>query len=181
VSKISLYSREAGVRNVPVPVGEYPGFWLPWICDILHDIRPGREKLPSSLQQCIDVGLLGRIEKTEFVRAAVEEEADLTELRQPPTTRTWFGISLMGFSYIIGWPAIALLGFVSIGIQEPWLVAVGGPLLYGLSHLVFLLGMVLAGTQYTLPFLRWAARRAVEKWGRDGPRKTASSSVSEKS
>jgi len=68
----------------------------------------------------------------------------------------------------LAWPAIALLGYVSFRIEEPWLVAVGGPLLYGLSHLVFLLGMVLAGTQYTRPFLRWAARRAVERWGRPG-------------
>jgi hypothetical protein len=127
------------------------------------------------------MALLGKIEKTEFVRAAVEEKADLADLRQRPNARTWFGIFLMGFSYIIGWPAIALLGFVSIRIQELWLVAVGGPLLYGLSHLVFLLGMVLAGTQYTRPFLRWAARRAVEKWGREGSRKTVSTNVSEKS
>jgi hypothetical protein len=125
------------------------------------------------------MGLFGRIEKTEFVKTAVEEKADLSELRQRPTPRTWFGIFFMGFSYIIGWPAIALLGFVSIRIEEPWLLAVGGPLLYGLSHLVFLLGMVLAGTQYTMPFMRWAARRAVEKWGRAGSRKAASPQVSE--
>lgn len=114
------------------------------------------------------MGFLQRFRQSRFVQSAVEERADLSELRQRPTVRTWFGIFFMGFSYIIGWPAIALLGYVSVRIGKPWLVAVGGPLLYGLSHLVFLLGMVLAGTQYTRPFLRWAARSAVEKWGGKG-------------
>ena len=112
--------------------------------------------------------LLGRIARTEFVRSAVLDKANLSELKQRPTARTWFGIFLMGFSYIIGWPAIVALGFVSVHVQRPWLLAVGGPVLYGLSHLVFFLGMVLAGTQYIRPFLRWAARRAVEKSGKVG-------------
>ncbi len=116
--------------------------------------------------------LLGKIARTEFVRSAMQDKANLSELKQRPTARTCIGISLMGFSYIIGWPAIVALGFVSVQVQEPWLVAIGGPLLYGLSHLVFALGMVLAGTQYTRPFLRWAARRAVEKWGNAGLQET---------
>jgi len=120
------------------------------------------------------MGFLQRFQRSRFVQSAVEEHADLSELRQRPTVRTWFGIFFMGFSYIIGWPAIALLGYVSVRIGRPWLVAVGGPLLYGLSHLVFLLGMVLAGTQYTRPFLRWAARRAVERWGTERSRKPVS-------
>jgi len=111
------------------------------------------------------MGLIRRIEKTRFAQVAVEDRATLDELKQRPTIRTWFGIFFMAASYIIGWPAIALLGYVSIRVGNPWLLAVGGPALYGLSHLVFFLGMVLAGTQYTRPFLRWAARRAVEKWG----------------
>jgi len=44
------------------------------------------------------------------------------------------------------------------------LIAIGGPLVYGFSHLVFLLGMYLAGYNYTKIFLRWATRVAVEKW-----------------
>jgi len=114
------------------------------------------------------MSVLGKIARTEFVRSAVLDKADLSGLKQRPTARTWVGIFCMGFSYLIGWPAIVALGFVSFHVQRPWLVAVGGPLLYGLSHLVFLLGMVLAGTQYTRPFVRWAARRVVEKWGNVG-------------
>jgi hypothetical protein len=113
----------------------------------------------------MNMGFLGRIQRSKFVQTAVSEKADLSDIRQSPTLRTWFGIFFMGFSYVIGWPAITALGYVSYRMEKPWWIAVGGPLLYGLSHLVFLLGMILAGTQYTKPFLRWASRRAVEKWG----------------
>lgn len=154
-----------------------PGFWPLPVCGILTSRRTAKRTHSPAVDE--SMGLLGRIEKTEFVRAAVEQGADLSELKQRPTPRTWFGIFFMGFSYLIGWPAIALLGFVSIRMGEPWWVAVGGPALYGLSHLVFLLGMVLAGTQYTRPFLRWAARRAVEKWGTAGPRESARAPVDE--
>jgi hypothetical protein len=118
------------------------------------------------------MNLLGKIARTEFVRSAVLDKADQSELKQRPTARTWVGIFFMGFSYIIGWPAIVALGFVSVHVQKPWLVAVGGPLLYGLSHFVFFLGMVLAGTQYIRPFLRWAARRAMGKRGNVGLQET---------
>jgi hypothetical protein len=42
-------------------------------------------------------------------------------------------------------------------------VIVGGPLTYGLSHLVFLLGMYLCGAVYSLIFLRWLTRVSMEK------------------
>ena len=44
-----------------------------------------------------------------------------------------------------------------------WVVGVGGPFAYGLSHLVFLLGMYLSGSFYALIFLRWFTRVAMEK------------------
>jgi len=40
---------------------------------------------------------------------------------------------------------------------------VGGPLTYGLSHLVFLVGMYLSGATYSLIFLRWLTRVTMEK------------------
>ena len=80
--------------------------------------------------------------------------------------RIILGVSAIGISYIIGWPAVAFLGTLSIYFQEPLIVAIGGPVTYGLSHLVFLLGMYLAGAKYTRIFLRWAARALVEKFSK---------------
>lgn len=108
--------------------------------------------------------ILRRIAKTDFVRRAIEERADLSAFKERPTGRIIFGISAMGFSYIIGWPAVSLLGAISIYLNKPLIVIIGGPLTYGLSHLVFILGMYLAGAKYTRIFMRWAARVTIEKF-----------------
>ncbi len=107
--------------------------------------------------------ILTKIAGTHFVRTAMEEQADLSAFRQRPSPRMIVGISAIGISYIIGWPAVGLLGVVSIHLREPLIVAIGGPMTYGLSHLVFIAGMYLAGAQYAKVFFRWATRVAVEK------------------
>jgi hypothetical protein len=109
------------------------------------------------------MNFIKRIAETEYVRGAIEEKADLSAFKKKPSMRVLLGISIIGFSYIIGWPAISALGTLSIYMKEPLLFAIGGPLLYGFSHLVFLIGMYLAGVQYTKIFLRWATRIAMEK------------------
>jgi hypothetical protein len=107
--------------------------------------------------------VLIKIAGTRFVRTAMEDQADLSAFRQRPTPRMMVGISAIGISYIIGWPAVGLLGMVSLHLQEPLIVAIGGPVTYGLSHLAFILGMYLAGAEYARVFFRWATRVAVEK------------------
>jgi len=74
------------------------------------------------------------------------------------------GIFLITFSYVIAWPAIGALGTLSVYMEKPLILIIGGPLTYVLSHLVFMLGMVLAGADYTKIFLRWATRITVEKY-----------------
>ena len=110
------------------------------------------------------MSLIKRISETEYVRSAIEDKADLSAFKEKPSIRVIVGVSAICFSYIIGWPAIGALGALAIYLNRPLLIAIGGPLLYGLSHLVFLLGMYLAGYNYTKIFLRWATRVAVEKW-----------------
>ena len=110
------------------------------------------------------MSIIKRICETGYVRSAINDKADLSAFKEKPSIRTILGVSAIGFSYIIGWPAISALGALAVYLNRPWLIVIGGPLLYGLSHLVFLLGMYLAGANYTKIFLRWATRMAVEKW-----------------
>jgi len=112
------------------------------------------------------MSIIKRISETQYVRSAIADKADLSAFKEKPSIRVIAGVSAIGFSYIIGWPAISVLGAFALYIERPWLIAIGGPLLYGLSHLVFLLGMYLAGYDYTKIFLRWATRVVVEKWMR---------------
>jgi hypothetical protein len=107
--------------------------------------------------------LVQRIAATTYVQRAIEDQADLSAFRQRPTLRVITGVGAIMFSYVIGWPLITALGVVSIRLNQPLVVAVGGPVAYGLSHLVFLLGMYLAGAEYSMIFLRWATRVAIVK------------------
>ena len=100
---------------------------------------------------------------TRFVRAAVAERADLSPFRVKPTPTILAGVFLIAFSFLLGWPAVAALGLLSLRMQTPWIVAVGGPLVYGLSHRVFLAGMYLSGATYSLIFCRWLARVIIER------------------
>ena len=108
-------------------------------------------------------GMVARWAATRFVREALAEKADLKAMRAKPTPRECIGLGLVGFSYIIGWPAVGLLAWISYHLQEPMIVVVGGPATYGLSHLVFMVGSYFAGVRYVQILLRWATRRLAER------------------
>jgi peptidoglycan/xylan/chitin deacetylase (PgdA/CDA1 family) len=114
-------------------------------------------------------GMVGRLAATRFAREALADKADLKAMRAKPTPRMWMGLGLMGFSYIIGWPAVGLLAWISYCLREPLIVVVGGPATYGLSYLVFLAGFYLAGVHYAQILLRWATRRLVERMLGEAP------------
>jgi len=107
--------------------------------------------------------ILEKAASTRFVQKAIADKADLSPFKERPSPRAMVGIVAIGISYIIGWPAVALLGVISIHLGKPMIAIIGGPLAYGLSHLVFILGMYLAGADYTRVFFRWATRKTMEK------------------
>lgn len=114
------------------------------------------------MTQLIRKGIL-KLGTSDYVRSAIEEQADLSDFKAKPTPIVLAGVFCIGFSYVIGWPAVAALGLLSVKLHNPWIVAIGGPLTYGLSHLVFMLGMFLSGAKYSLIFLRWLTRVTMEK------------------
>ncbi len=104
-----------------------------------------------------------RIAKTKFAGRDINDDADLSAFKEKPTGQHFLGIFLMCCSYIIGWPAIGLIGALSIYWHEPMLIIIGGPLLLVIAHLVFLAGMYLAGGKYIMVFFRWATRVTLDK------------------
>jgi len=103
------------------------------------------------------------IAKTKFASKAIKEGADLSAFKEKLTAQKFLGIFLMCCSYIIGWPAVGLTGVLSIHWREPLLIIIGAPVLLVVAHLLFLLGIYLAGGKYILVLLRWAARVTLEK------------------
>jgi hypothetical protein len=107
--------------------------------------------------------LVRRLARIRFVRTAMAENADLSAFKARPDFRVIAGVSAIAFSYVIGWPLISLLGGAAVHYRNAAIAVVGGPAVYGLSHLVFLLGMYLAGARYSHIFLKWATRVAVQR------------------
>jgi hypothetical protein len=107
--------------------------------------------------------LVHRLSQTAYVRSAIEEQANLDCFKEKPTPRMMWGLVLICTSYTIGWPVVGLLGILAVYWGRPWLLAVGGPLVYGLSHLVFIFGAWLAGVDHAKAFFRWAIRAAILK------------------
>lgn len=95
---------------------------------------------------------------------ALQEKVDLSAFRERPSPRFLAGIGVMLFSYVLGWPMVGLFSFLAAYLKAP-LLLIGGPISYGISHIVWMLGIYLAGRQslrYTELFLLWCLRRAVE-------------------
>lgn len=105
--------------------------------------------------------LVAKLASFRFVRSALEEEADLSAFRQKPSARVIAGVTAIALSYLIGWPLIALLTSAAVYYEQPYIILIGGPAAYGLSHLTFILGMYLAGARYSWIFLRWLTRMAI--------------------
>jgi hypothetical protein len=106
---------------------------------------------------------VARLTRVRFVQSAIAEGANLSAFRRRPDLRVICGVTAIAFSYVISWPLIGLLGVAAVHYGNAAIVVVGGPVAYGLSHLVFLLGMYLAGAKYSRIFLRWAVSQGMTR------------------
>ena len=107
--------------------------------------------------------LLTKIAKTNFVRTAMAEQADLSAFKEKPSFAVIVGVTLIILGSLLGWPAVALLGILAVKMSEPLIAVIGGPLVYGFSYILFSLGMYFSGAEYSLIFLRWLIRVIMEK------------------
>jgi len=80
-----------------------------------------------------------------LVQSALHEPIDPSLFGRPPA-RVVVGLILIGASYLVGWPAIAALGTIAAWTGRPKLL-LGGPALYGLSWIVFAVGVAFVGSR----------------------------------
>jgi hypothetical protein len=104
-----------------------------------------------------------RLAQIPFVRDAIDRRADLSGLKDRPRLRIFCGVLLIAFSFAACWPVIGLLGTLSVYYRQPLIVAILGPIIYGITHCCFLAGMALSGERYVRILLRWAVRKGVER------------------
>jgi peptidoglycan/xylan/chitin deacetylase (PgdA/CDA1 family) len=109
--------------------------------------------------------LARKLASNTYVRRVVEKEVSLDALKTSLSPRFFFGVGLVLFSFILGWPMVGLFSFLSAYFHAPILL-VFGPAFYGFSYLVWIFGMYLAGRdciKYADVMLSWSLRKAV-KW-----------------
>jgi len=99
----------------------------------------------------------------DYCREAIVEHADLQVFKERLSARTWVGIVLIAFSYLIGLPAVPILGMIAAWQKEPLFGFIGIPVTYGISWLTFMYGMYLAGPKYMKALSNWTTRVILEK------------------
>lgn len=101
--------------------------------------------------------------RKEFCRAAIHEHADLSIFKEKLTAAVITGLILIAFSYPIGLPAVFIVGGIAAWLEKPMIGFIGIPLTYGISWLLLMLGLYLAGPKYGKALSRWAVRVILEK------------------
>ena len=101
--------------------------------------------------------------RKSFCRNAIDEHADLSVFEEKLTLPIISGMVLIAFSYVIGLPAVVVLGVIAVKLDEPLIGIIGGPLIYGISTLIFIIGVKLTGKKYIVALGRWLARIVLEK------------------
>jgi peptidoglycan/xylan/chitin deacetylase (PgdA/CDA1 family) len=109
--------------------------------------------------------LARKLASTAYVRRAIEKQATLDTFKTPPSPRFLFGMGLVLFSFVLGWPMVALFSLLSAYSHAPALLLLGSAF-YVFSHLVWLFGTYLAGRdciKYANMILSWGLRKIVVK------------------
>jgi hypothetical protein len=69
----------------------------------------------------------------------------------------------MAISVLTGLPSLALLSYLSVRMGKPMIIAVGGPVAFAMVHIIFGVGVYLAGQNYASEALLWATKRFLQK------------------
>ena len=105
-----------------------------------------------------------RLALTKFGQKALTQPDGLNILKQKPATRVYGGLALMALSFLTGLPVLAFLTYLSVKMSKPMIIAVGGPVVFILVHLMFGVGVYLAGQNYAMKALLWATKRFLKKY-----------------
>jgi len=73
------------------------------------------------------------------------------------------GLILITVSYLLGIPAVFIVGGIAAWLKNPTFGIIGIPLIYGFSWLLLMLGLYLAGPKYGKAIGRWTVRVILEK------------------
>ena len=112
--------------------------------------------------------------RKEFCRNAICEHADLSVIREKHTLPVIIGLVLIIFSYVFVIPAFFIIGLIAAETKKPMIGVIGIPLAYGVSWVMFMLGIYLTGSDYAKALGKWVVRIILERILGDEAKKIAS-------
>ena len=105
-----------------------------------------------------------RLAQTKFGQKSLTKPDGQPIFKRQPGTRVYVGLVLMAMSYLTGLPALAFLSYLALKLSKPVTIAVGGPVVFLFVHIMFGVGVYLAGQNYALEVLQWATKRFIKKY-----------------
>ncbi len=105
-----------------------------------------------------------RLAQTRFGQKSLTQPNERSIFKQQPGTRVYVGLVLMAISFLISLPALAFLSYLSVKLSQPMTIAVGGPVVILVVHILFGVGVYLAGQNYAVRILQWATKRFLQKY-----------------
>ncbi len=102
--------------------------------------------------------------QTKFGQKSLTNPDGLSILKQQPGTRVYVGLVLLAMSYLIGMPTLVFLSYLSVKLNKPMIIAVGGPVVFLMVHIMFGAGVYLAGQNYAVEVLHWVTKRFLHKY-----------------
>ena len=105
-----------------------------------------------------------KLAQTNFGQKSLSNPDGLSVLKQQPGKRVYAGLFLMAMSFFLGLPALAFLSYLSVKLSKPMTIAVGGPAVIVFAHVVFGVGVYLAGQNYASKMLQLATKRFLQKY-----------------
>ena len=102
--------------------------------------------------------------QTKFGQKSLAKPDGLSFLKQRPGTRVYVGLILITMSCVISLPALAFLSYLAVKLSQPRTIAVGGLFVLLSVHLIFGVGVYLAGQNYAIEVLQLATKRFLQKY-----------------
>lgn len=99
----------------------------------------------------------------EYCWNAINEHADLSVFKEKLSAKVIAGLILIALSYILGIPAVFIVGGIAAWLKNPTFGIIGVPLIYGISWMLLMWGLYLAGPKYGKALSRWTVRVVLEK------------------
>lgn len=115
-----------------------------------------------------------------FIQRRLNENVSLKDIPFPPPKEIPIGLALIALSFTIGWPGVGVFGITSLLSGNVYWLLIGGPLIYGLSWIVWGIGMAFVGPESIREgniVLRWLIKKGLLRLLAQNPNQFSSSEI----